>query len=72
MATHDGNVLQAQENSDKTEGVGRRVAIQSKDGTFQKYFHLRVFLVDKGGKVKEGQVIGEIGASAFGKEKGIL
>ncbi len=71
IATHDGVVRKAQENDDKTEGAGRRVTIQSEDGTFQtKYFHLSVFLVDIGDKVKKGQIIGEIGSSAFAKENG--
>ncbi|MBL7559914.1 peptidoglycan DD-metalloendopeptidase family protein [Olleya sp. YSTF-M6] len=71
IATHDGIVIQAQENDDKKQRAGRRVTIQSKDGTFQtKYFHLSVFLVDIGDKIKKGQVIGEIGASAKAKENG--
>ncbi|WP_158978836.1 M23 family metallopeptidase [Cellulophaga sp. L1A9] len=61
IATHDGIITQAEENIQN--GAGRRISIKSTDGAFvTKYFHLSVILIDKGDKIKKGQVIGEIGS----------
>ena len=69
MATHDGIVLEVK-NSTSGNG-GRKIVIQSPDGSFQTlYFHLKAINVKAGDEIKEGQEIGELGASAFNKKKG--
>lgn len=68
LATHDGVVYEVK-NTTSGSG-GRRVVIQSKDGSFQTlYFHLKAISVKAGDEVKEGDEIGEMGASYYGEEK---
>ena len=69
LSTHDGVVHDVKESTSGDEG--RQIVIRAKDGTFQTvYMHLKSIKVKVGDEVKEGQEIGEIGASARGSEKG--
>lgn len=69
FATHQGTVLEVK---DDTKGsAGRRIIIQSPDGSFQtRYLHLMSISVKPGDEIKEGQEIGTIGASAWDSETG--
>lgn len=68
-ATHEGVVHEVKTST--SGNGGRRVVIKAPDGSFRtSYFHLKAINVEEGDEVKEGEQIGEIGASAFGKEKG--
>ncbi|MCF6350648.1 MAG: M23 family metallopeptidase [Flavobacteriaceae bacterium] len=69
IATHDGVIVEAK---DTTAGSGgRTITIQSENGIFQtRYNHLSMITVSKNDLVYKGDKIGEIGASAWGKEKG--
>lgn len=69
LATHDGKVTVADDNT--KGGEGRMVVITSPDGTFRtRYFHLSKINVKEGQEVDESDTIGEMGGSANGKEKG--
>jgi RHS repeat-associated protein len=69
ISTHDGKVHKVKESTDGNGG--RSVTIQAKDGSFQTYYaHLSLISVEEGQNVNEGDKIGEIGASASGKEDG--
>ncbi|MEN9301999.1 MAG: hypothetical protein RL264_428, partial [Bacteroidota bacterium] len=69
LATHDGIISKVHEST--AGGAGRYVEITSPDGSFvTKYFHLSSTNVVVGQKVEEGKQIGQVGASAFGSEKG--
>ena len=71
LATHDG-VVQAINSSPKGGG-GRFIIINSPDGSFQTgYLHLKSINVEVGQKISEGDVIGEIGGSGKGKERGYV
>ena len=71
LATHDG-VVQAV-NSSPEGGGGRFIIINSPDGSFQTgYLHLKSINVKVGQKISEGDVIGEIGGSGNGKERGYV
>lgn len=71
LATHDG-VVQAINSSPKGGG-GRFIIINSPDGSFQTgYLHLKSIKVEVGQKISEGDVIGEIGGSGKGKERGYV
>ena len=55
------------ESGDKNAG-GNRVTITSEDGTVStSYMHLNKTDVKEGVKGKEGQIIGEMGGTGFGK-----
>lgn len=50
---------------------GRTITVEAKDGSFQtRYNHLSEINVAFNEEVTKNQVIGKIGASAWGKEKG--
>ncbi|MEN7549448.1 DUF6443 domain-containing protein [Rapidithrix thailandica] len=70
-ATHDGKVLLAKDKSDKN-GAGNRIHIQSADGKFKTvYMHLKdAPTLSANDEVKEGDIIGYVGGSGFGKDKG--
>ncbi|MDA9970491.1 peptidoglycan DD-metalloendopeptidase family protein [Flavobacteriaceae bacterium] len=70
VATHSGKVTRIISLETK-DGGGRVVVIESPDGSFQtKYMHLSSVVVQAGQEISEGQTIGLMGGSAFGKEKG--
>lgn len=69
VSTHDGYVSRVRtiESGDKNAG-GNRVTITSEDGTVStSYMHLNKTDVKEGVKGKEGQIIGEMGGTGFGK-----
>jgi RHS repeat-associated protein len=69
LATHDGKVVGIHETSDGSSG--RYIVIQSPDGTFQtSYLHLSDVDVEIGQDIKEGDEIGKVGGSGFGKNLG--
>jgi RHS repeat-associated protein len=69
LATHDGKVVGIHETSDGSSG--RYIVIQSPDGTFQtSYLHLSDVDVEIGQNIKEGDEIGKVGGSGFGKNLG--
>jgi RHS repeat-associated protein len=70
-ATHDGVVAKVVGHSDDKNSGGNRIIIRSKDGSLQTYY---MHLDEKpnfkvGDEISEGQLIGKIGGSGFGKEK---
>jgi RHS repeat-associated protein len=70
VATHSGKVARIIPLS-ANDGGGRVIVIESPDGSFQtKYMHLSSVAVTAGQEISEGQTIGLMGGSAFGKEKG--
>jgi len=70
VATHSGKVARIIPLS-ANDGGGRVIVIESPDGSFQtKYMHLSSVAVQAGQEISEGQTIGLMGGSAFGKEKG--
>ncbi|QMU66261.1 MAG: peptidoglycan DD-metalloendopeptidase family protein [Flavobacteriaceae bacterium] len=72
VATHSGRVSRIIPLSAKDSG-GRIVVIESPDGSFlTKYMHLSSVVVQPGDEVAEGQTIGLMGGSAYGKELGSL
>jgi len=69
LTTHDGTVTVADNNTKGQEG--RMVIVTSPDGTFRtKYLHLSKINVTEGQEVNESDVIGEMGGSANGSERG--
>jgi len=68
LATHNGSV--SVDNS--TSGPeGRQVIITSPDGSFRTvYMHLSKIIIKDGVQVGESDVIGEMGGSAYGSERG--
>jgi murein DD-endopeptidase MepM/ murein hydrolase activator NlpD len=68
LATHKGTATV----DNNTEGQeGRQVIITSPDGSFRTiYMHLSNIIVKDGAQVGEADVIGEMGGSANGKERG--
>lgn len=68
LATHKGTATV----DNNTEGQeGRSVTITSPDGTFRTiYMHLSKIIIKDGAQVEEADVIGEMGGSANGKERG--
>ena len=73
MATHSGKVLKIAKYTDDKNAGGTRVYIKSIDGTIQtRYMHLSVVAsgLKVGDFVNEGDVLGEIGGTGFGKEFG--
>ena len=69
IATHDGIIVEAKDTT--TGSGGRTITIQSENEIFQtRYNHLSIITVSKNDLVYKGDKIGEIGASAWGKEKG--
>jgi murein DD-endopeptidase MepM/ murein hydrolase activator NlpD len=69
LATHDGTVVSVKTTT--TGGSGRMIIIKSPDGSFQtRYMHLSSVTVTAGQEISEGQTIGLMGGSAFGKELG--
>jgi len=76
VATHSGKVVRVvniKVNKKDKDGGGTRVFIQAIDGSIQtRYLHLSELAegIKKGSIVTEGQVIGKVGGTAFGKEKG--
>lgn len=72
VATHSGRVVSITPHS-ANNGGGRIIVIESPDGSFQtKYMHLSSVVVQYGQEISEGQTIGLMGGSAFGKELGRL
>lgn len=72
VATHDGRVARVIPLS-ANDGGGRVVVIESPDGSFlTKYMHLSSVTVTEGEEIDEGQTIGLMGGSAYGKELGRL
>jgi len=70
VSTHDGYVSSVKtiESGDKNAG-GTRITVTSEDGTVSTtYMHLSQTDVKVGAQVNEGQQIGEMGRSGFGKE----
>jgi RHS repeat-associated protein len=69
VATHSGRV--ARINSDNSGSGGRYVVFESPDGSFlTKYLHLSSVVVSAGDEISEGQTIGLMGGSGFGKNLG--
>jgi murein DD-endopeptidase MepM/ murein hydrolase activator NlpD len=69
LTTHDGVVTTADDNN--SGGEGRMVVVTASNRKFRtRYFHLSQINVGKGEEVSESTVIGEMGGSANGKEKG--
>ena len=68
-ATHDGIVRMNRDKSDN-DGAGNRVHIESEDGTLKTvYMHMvSPSSLSEGANVKEGDVIGFIGGTAFGQD----
>lgn len=68
MTTHDGT---ASIKDDAEGNNGRMVTVTSPDGTFRtKYMHLSKITVSAGQEVNEKDVVGEIGGSGGGSERG--
>ena len=68
LTTHDGI---ATVDNDPSGGEGRMVIITSADKKFRtRYFHLSKVTIKDGQEVSESDIIGEMGGSANGKEKG--
>jgi murein DD-endopeptidase MepM/ murein hydrolase activator NlpD len=59
-ATGDGVITEAQYND---SGYGREVVVDHGFGYVSRYAHLNKILVQKGQKVKRGELIGELGSS---------
>ena len=71
-ATHSGRIVRMASLDDKN-GAGNRIRIQSKDKkVLTVYMHLNSFAegIKEGVNVEEGQQIGTIGGSAFGRSDG--
>jgi RHS repeat-associated protein len=69
VATHSGRVVRI--NSDNTGGGGRYIVIESPNGSFlTKYLHLSSIVVSPGDEISEGQTIGLMGGSGYGKNLG--
>ncbi|MCR8667526.1 DUF6443 domain-containing protein [Aestuariibaculum sp. M13] len=70
VATHSGRVARIIPLS-ANDGGGRVIVIESPDGSFQtKYMHLSSVAVQEDQEISEGETIGLMGGSAFGKENG--
>lgn len=68
-APEDGTIVDL---SHSTAGAhGRFITIDFNDGQRGRALHLKSISVQKGQKVKRGQVIGQTGASAYGREWGV-
>jgi RHS repeat-associated protein len=68
LTTHDG-IVSVDDN--KEGGEGRSVVVTSPDRKFRtRYFHLSSISVKDGEKITESTIIGEMGGSANGKERG--
>ena len=68
LATHSGKVVEVRKFKDHKNSAGTYIKIQSPDGSIRTvYMHLDEASVKKGDKVKEGQEIGKLGGSGFGK-----
>ncbi len=68
-STHEGKVVSVKLYSDHTNSSGSYVVIQSPDGSFQTvYMHMETIKVEVGDDIKEGQQIGTVGGSGFGKK----
>jgi RHS repeat-associated protein len=69
VATHSGVIVSVKTTT--SGSAGRIVLIGSKDGSFRtRYIHLSSVAVQKGDEISEGQTIGAIGGSSYGKEYG--
>jgi murein DD-endopeptidase MepM/ murein hydrolase activator NlpD len=70
-STHDGKVSQVKVYTDHKNGGGTMVYIEAPDGSFRTvYMHLNTATVKAGDVIKEGQQIGTVGGTGFGKERG--
>ena len=72
-ATHNGIVQMANPYDEDKNGAGNRIHIILPDGSFKTvYMHLNSMDVQAGDEVTEGQVIGTVGGTGFGKRNGQL
>jgi RHS repeat-associated protein len=70
-ATHSGTVVAFKLYTDDKDGGGTRVIIQSDDGKIQTVFmHLNSLNIKLNQKISEGDKIGEVGGTGFGKIDG--
>ncbi|MES2727912.1 MAG: peptidoglycan DD-metalloendopeptidase family protein [Bacteroidota bacterium] len=68
LTTHNGT---AKIDNDIAGQEGRSVTITSPDGSFRTiYMHLSEITIKDGAEINEGDIIGEIGGSANGSERG--
>ena len=68
LATHAGKVVEVRKYTDHNNSAGTYIKIQAPDGSFQTvYMHLDEASVKEGDVVSEGQQIGSLGGSGFGK-----
>ena len=71
LATHSGKVVEVAKYTTHNNSAGTYIKIQAPDGSFRTVFmHLDEAKVEVGDVVKEGQEIGTLGGSGYGKRDG--
>ncbi|MEM7109915.1 MAG: RHS repeat-associated core domain-containing protein [Bacteroidota bacterium] len=69
LSTHGGKVIEVRKFNTHKNSAGTYVKIQGPNGNIQTvYMHLDEVSVEEGDQVTEGQVIGKMGGSGFGKK----